>query len=264
MSGFLLVNPRSGSARPRVEELLEAAERRDVRTHVLAPGDDPAELAAAAEERVLGVAGGDGSLGPVAQVALQRDLPFVCIPFGTRNHFARDAGLDPDDPIAALGAFDGAERRIDVGRIGERVFLNNVSLGVYAHLVHRREHGRRRRQALARIRAYGTALRRPQPLRVRVDGELQEAAVLLIANNAYRLDLLSVGERERLDEGALHLYVTERVLPWRWEKRSAPRFEIEVERSPVKAAIDGEPAEFESPIEARIGPRALRLLEPGR
>ena len=52
------------------------------------------------------MAGGDGSLAAVAAVAIERDVPFVCIPFGTRNHFARDLGLDRDDPLGALAAFD--------------------------------------------------------------------------------------------------------------------------------------------------------------
>ena len=264
MPGFLLVNPRSGSAQPRLEELLEEARRRGVHAHVLRDGDDPRELAASAEATALGMAGGDGSLGPVAQVALERDLPFVCIPFGTRNHFARDVGIDVDDPVGALAAFAGHERRIDVGRVGKRVFLNNISLGVYAHLVHRREHGRRRREALARMRSLAIALSRPRPVRARLDGRTQEAAVLLVANNSYRLELFSLGERDRLDEGQLHVYLVERVLPWSWAERSGPGFRIEVEPSPVPAAIDGEPVELSSPIDARIEPRALRLLEPGR
>ena len=82
------------------------------------------------------MAGGDGSLAAVAQAALAHDLPFVCIPAGTRNHFARDLGLDPADPIAALDALsDGVEGRIDVGEVNGRVFLNNVSLGIYAEAV---------------------------------------------------------------------------------------------------------------------------------
>ena len=262
MRGVLLVNPRSGSDRPGVAELLEAARRLGVRTHVLGRDDDPARLATEADEPALGVAGGDGSLGAVAQVAIERDLPFVCVPFGTRNHFARDAGLDPDDPIGALAAFGGRERRIDVGRVGDTVFLNNVSLGVYAQLVHRREHGRRRREALARLRAAVIALSRPRPVRARIDGRWQPAAVLLVANNAYRLDPLSVGERERLDEGRLHLYVTEGAFASRWEEQSATRFELEVAPAPVQAAIDGEPAELASPLELRIDPLALRLLQP--
>src|SRR5207244_7920258 len=120
---------------------------------VLRRGEDAVALAQAADAAALGVAGGDGSLAAVAAVAIERDLPFVCIPAGTRNHFARDLGLDRDDPLAALAAFSGPERRIDVGRAGDRLFLNNVSLGLYARLVHRREQHRRRREALARLRA---------------------------------------------------------------------------------------------------------------
>ena len=73
-----------------------------MRVHVLEEDDDLADLAREADAEVLGMAGGDGSLGAVAQVAVERDLPFVCIPWGTRNHFASDVGLDTDDPLAAL------------------------------------------------------------------------------------------------------------------------------------------------------------------
>src|SRR5579872_3048015 len=86
MAGHLIVNPRSGDG--GTEELLEAASERGILTLVLAEGDDPAELARTAEGGPLGMAGGDGSLGAVAAVALERNLPFVCVPFGTRNHFA--------------------------------------------------------------------------------------------------------------------------------------------------------------------------------
>src|SRR5439155_3354971 len=41
-----------------------------------------------------------------------------------------------------------------------RLVLNNVSLGAYAHLVHSRERHRRRREALAAVRALGLDLRR--------------------------------------------------------------------------------------------------------
>ena len=63
---------------------------------------------------------------------------------------------------AALDALvDGREIRIDVGRANDRLFLNNVSLGVYARLVHRREHHRRRSDAFARLRALGTLAHAP-------------------------------------------------------------------------------------------------------
>src|SRR5213075_2056893 len=103
---------------------------------------------------------GDGSLAGVARVAIERDLPFVCVPCGTRNHFARDAGVDPRDPVRALEAFDG-------GEAAGRLFLNNVSLGAYALYRHGRLGellDRRRRDAV-------------------VDGEPVGAAVLLVGNN---------------------------------------------------------------------------------
>lgn len=89
MHWFLLVNPRSGTARPSADELAAAASARGLEVRVLGPGDDAAELAAKADADAIGVAGGDGTVSSVAAVAVERDLPFVCVPFGTRNHFER-------------------------------------------------------------------------------------------------------------------------------------------------------------------------------
>jgi len=133
---FLLIDPRSGDDNPSADEVAEAARQLGVEVHLLEQDEDPGEVARASGAPVLGMAGGDGSLGAVASVAVETDAAFVCIPFGTRNHFARDVGLDRDDPLAALAAFreEAAERRVDLGRAGDRLFLNNVSFGVYARL----------------------------------------------------------------------------------------------------------------------------------
>ena len=259
----LLINPRSGSGRPDAHELAEAARRRGIDTHILDAGDDAAEVARRSDADALGMAGGDGSLGAVAAVAMERDLPFVCIPFGTRNHFARDLGLDRADPLASLDAFAGRERRIDVGRVGESVFLNNVSLGLYAMLVRHREEHRRRANAFARARALAILLRHPRSLVVAVDGRRLRAPVVLVANNHYQLDLLSLGERERLDDGLLHLYAPSGLLPGSGEERTAAQFTIDAPPHRIQAAVDGEPAALETPLELRIQPRALRVLVPG-
>jgi diacylglycerol kinase family enzyme len=264
---LLLVNPRSGDASPSGEELAAEAARFGVETHVLARGDDPRALARDSGAEVLGMAGGDGSLGAVAAAALETGAAFVCIPFGTRNHFARDVGIDRDDPLGALRAFaDGVERRIDVGRIegSDRVFLNNVSLGVYAGLVHRREHHRRRGEALARLRGLAAVARHRHRLHARINGEETAARVILVGNNRYELSLFTVGERERLDEGELHLFVAEGVLPHAWDERTAQRFAVELPATRVRAAIDGEPALLETPLVMRSEPRALRVLLPPR
>jgi diacylglycerol kinase family enzyme len=189
-------------------------------------------------------------------------VPFVCVPFGTRNHFARDLGLDRNDPVGALAAFDGVERRVDIGRVGDEIFLNNVSLGVYAGLVHRREHHRRRRDVFARARALALSLGHRHRTRFRIDGATVAARVVLIANNAYALDVFNLGARERLDEGVLHLYVPEGFIPSRWHDRSGERFVIDVSGHRIRAAIDGEPATLETPLDFRVEPAALRVLLP--
>lgn len=264
MNGFLIVNPHSGNGNA-ADDLVREAEARGIHVHVLEEGDDVRELARQAEADALGVAGGDGSLAPVAEVALDRGLPFVCIPFGTRNHFARDVGLDRDDPFGALDAFVHREERvIDVGRANDRLFLNNVSLGLYAQLVHRRESHRRRGNAFARLRGFAILAQHRRPLGITVDGQSLDARVVLVSNNAYKLDVLSVGERERLDTGHLHLYVPAGLFRRAWIEREATAFEVGAAEGRLDAAVDGEPEVLETPIEFTIQARALRVLLPRR
>jgi diacylglycerol kinase family enzyme len=220
---FLVVNPGSGGGKG-LDKLLSAARALGIATARLGEPVDP-------EADVLGVAGGDGSLATVATVAIERDVPFVCIPFGTRNHFAHDAGL-PTDPVAALSAFDGGERRVDAARVNGRVFLNNVSLGAYAGLVH------------GRVLA---GLREP---------------TFFVGNNRYAFHPFRLGARERLDEGVLQLRAARGVAPWRWENEVGPRFSLDPGRPNVRVAIDGEPVALDAPLEIESLPGALRLLTP--
>jgi diacylglycerol kinase family enzyme len=259
----LVINPRSGSGSPDARGLEQAARKLGIEPHVLADGEDPGEAARASGAEILGMAGGDGSLAPVAQVALDIGAAFVCIPFGTRNHFARDLGLDRNDPLAALEAFaGGTERRIDVGRVAGRLFLNNVSFGVYAGLVHEREHHRRRGEALARARALVKVVRHRHGLHARVNGEDVRARVILIGNNRYAVDRFTLGVRERLDEGVLQLWAAAGWLPTAWEEQVAALFRIEVPSGRVRAAIDGEPVVLDSPLELESLGQALRVLVP--
>jgi diacylglycerol kinase family enzyme len=259
MGGFLVINPRSGR-RDDVEELREAAEALGVETHLLQQGEDPAELARKAPDGPLGIAGGDGSLARVAEVALERDVPFVVVPSGTFNHFARDVGLDRDDPAGALQAFSGRETRIDVARVNDRLFLNNVSLGLYALLVHEQEDADR----FPRLRAIGMLLRSPRGLGVTVDGRPAHARVLVVSNNAYKLDVFALGERDRLDDGSLQLSIAHGWLPRTWEQQTGAEFVVDARSGRLDAAVDGEPETLETPLEFKIRPGALRLLLPER
>jgi diacylglycerol kinase family enzyme len=103
-------------------------------------------------------------------------------------------------------------------------------------------------------------LRHREPLGITIDGKPVESQLVLVANNAYVLELPSIGERERLDEGKLHLYVPDGDPA----ERTGERFVIDAAAGRLEAAVDGEPAILETPVEFRIEPRALRVLVPER
>jgi hypothetical protein len=110
----LIMNAKSGGGKVERFQLVEEARRRGIEPIVLAPGDDLRQLAEQAVARgadVIGMAGGDGSQAAVAAVATAHDVGFVCVPAGTRNHLAMDLGLDRDDLVGALDAFEAAVER---------------------------------------------------------------------------------------------------------------------------------------------------------
>ena len=137
--GVVLMNPASGDGKVARLHLVDEAQRRGISPVLLEPGDDLEELAETAVNQgvdVLGMAGGDGSQAVVAAVAARHGVPFVCVPAGTRNHFALDLGIDRDDPVRALDAYGPArEASIDLAEVNGEVFVNNVSLGLYADFV---------------------------------------------------------------------------------------------------------------------------------
>src|SRR6185369_13549222 len=131
----LFWNPRSGGGKAARARLSDEARARGIEPIELVPGTDLEQLVRDVLDRgadALAIAGGDGSQATVAQIAAERGVPFACIPAGTRNHFALDVGVDRDDVVGALDALvDGGERLVDLGEVNGRVFVNNVSVGLY-------------------------------------------------------------------------------------------------------------------------------------
>jgi hypothetical protein len=128
--------------------------------------------------------------------------------------------------------------------------------------VHRREHHRRRRDALARLRALGVVLAHRDADRFTVDGEPVDARILLVSSNAYDLSMLSLGERERLDEGTLHVYASHGLVRPHWEEHGLSSVVVGSASGRVRAAVDGEPELLEAPVSFTIEPGALRVLVP--
>jgi diacylglycerol kinase family enzyme len=266
----LLVNPRSGGGRATQAGLLERARERGINAVVLGPHDDLAALvdeAVAAGADALGVAGGDGSLGVAAAAARAHGLPFVCVPAGTRNHFALDLGVDRHDVVGALDAFGdhGVERSIDVAEVNGRVFLNNVSLGIYGEAVQQTAYRDAKMRTLLETTAEVLGPSRAAPEVRLVDDlgrEHRHPAVVLVSNNPYALDRpVAPGTRPRLDGGELGIVVLDRPRPradpparvW-----SATHLAVDA-TGPVHAGVDGEAVELDAPLSFVARPGALRV-----
>ena len=181
----------------------------------MAPGQSLAALAdagVASGADALGMAGGDGSLAVVAKAAAAHGLPFVCVPAGTRNHFALDLGVDRRDVVGALDAFtDGMERRIGVADVNDRMFLNNVSLGIYGDAVRSPAYRDAKVRTLLATaeEVLGPSAHVPA-LRLVDDAgrEHGRLAIVLVSNNPYALDHPLVrGTRPALDSGLLGIVV---------------------------------------------------------
>jgi diacylglycerol kinase family enzyme len=266
----LFFNPKSGGGKAERFRLAEEARRRGFEPIELTPESDLEQLVRAAVARGadgLAMAGGDGSQAIVAKVAAELGLPYACIPAGTRNHFALDLGVDREDVIGALDAFvDGGERTVDLAEVSGQVFVNNVSLGVYAEAVQREGYREAKlRTILGTVpealgpNGEGSHLRWKGP-----DGEEQSSgAAILVSNNPYRLGrAIGSGTRPRLDQGRLGIAVfmgqageSQRQRPWhQW---SAREFVVD-SNGPIAAGVDGEAMRFDPPLHFRSRPGALR------
>jgi diacylglycerol kinase family enzyme/membrane-associated phospholipid phosphatase len=283
----LIINLKSGGGKAERFDLAGEARRRGIEPVVLAPGDDLLELAESAVARgaqAIGMAGGDGSQALVATIAARHDVAHVCIPSGTRNHFALDLGLDRDDVVGALDAFtDGVERRIDLAEVNDRVFVNNASLGVYAKVVQSAAYRD------AKLETWTQMLPdllgpRAEPLDLEFsapDGTtFGDAPLILVSNNPYRLThMAGAGTRPRLDTGMLGIAVARVRTPADVSKLLALQLAGQPERfsglltwstsefevhstGPVEVGLDGEALVLDPPLRFRSLPGALRVRLP--
>jgi diacylglycerol kinase family enzyme len=253
----------------------------------LEPGADLEGAVAGAVEdgRVVVAGGGDGTVNAVTQHLVGRGTLGV-LPGGTRNHFARDLGMaTEDDALDVLAA--GHTRRIDVGRAGDRVFVNNAGMGLYPEIVREREHvGDGASRPLAALAAAIRVLRRSRPLAGTVSADSDARAlmawILFVGNNRFGTIPGTIGRRERLDEGVLDLALLtagprgarRASLAWRvvrsrpWEtsrrvvRRGARRVEVRLEGQPRLVSWDGEAGDPTTELVFDVVPKAVTVVTP--
>jgi diacylglycerol kinase family enzyme len=221
---------------------IEAVARRAV--------DDGADL--------LGVAGGDGTQALVASVASRHGLPFLVISAGTRNHFAKDLGLDCEEPANCLDALqDGVEVLVDLGRAGDRVFVNNASFGAYAEVVQKESYRAEKVRTALDTLPDILAGDHPRKLRMVAGGKTVEgAATVLVSNNPYT----ARGHRTRMDTGRLGVLVV--TGPRRVYTDKVIEASVETDGDQVAVGVDGEALMMPAPVRCTIQPGALRVRVP--
>jgi diacylglycerol kinase family enzyme len=264
----LFVNERSGGGKASRAAVADHARRRGIQAVILGADRTLAAMideALASGTDALGVAGGDGSLADVAAAACAHGIPLVCVPAGTRNHFARDLGVDVNDLVGALEAFtEGVERRVDVARVNGRVFLNNVSLGFYGDAVRHPAYRDAKMRTLLQTVVAGMSPRAESTFRLVDDLGCEHAqpVLLLVSNNPYSLDPpLIPGTRATLDSGRLGILVLDSrggsphqpARAW-----TAPRLEVSAPGS-LHAGVDGEAVELSPPVNFALLPATLRV-----
>ncbi len=284
--GVLIMNLKSGGGKAERFHLEDECRARGIEPIVLQRGDDLLVLARDAiggGADVVGMAGGDGSQALVASVAADRGVPMVCIPAGTRNHFALDIGLDRNDVVGALDAYGEArERVIDLADVNGRIFVNNVSLGLYATIVRSPEYRDAKRETtLAALPAMLGPGSEPFDLQFSTpDGVAHKGAhVIQVSNDPYGTTVSGITSRPRLDTGLLGVFslvvpdgrsATRAIAALAtshpeiydgYKTWSAPTFEI-TSAAPIAVGLDGESLEMDPPLVFTSRPRVLRLRLP--
>ena len=216
----------------------------------------------------IGMAGGDGSQAAVAAVAAEHDIPFVCVPAGTRNHFALDLGIDRRDVVGALDAFhEGDERRIDLGRVNGRLFVNNVAMGLYGNVVQSPQYRDHKvRTVVQMLPDLLGPEAEPFDLRFREPGgrTAEKAALVLVSNNPYIIDPRpATGTRGNIDGGLLGVIAVTGPPPRGLTEWTTATFRVD-SGAPIALGIDGESVMMEPSLLFESRPQALRVRVPTR
>lgn len=231
--------------------------------------------------------GGDGTISAAAAAAWRSGKVLGVLPAGTMNLFARSLGipLELNAAVTALASADVAP--CDLGLIGDRPFVHQVSIGLQADVVHERDkaaHPSRIAKIFASIRAYLRTLFRGKSFRahLNVDGMLRSNrfSFVVVSNNVYGEGHLPYADR--LDDGRLGVYSAGRLTPIagarlaadlaRGAWRTSPDLSFEAAESVTikltrfirrrRGLIDGELVKLRSTSEIRILPAALKVLRP--
>lgn len=208
----LVVNPASGSGTGArvLDEVRHELPRAEIVE--LAEDDDVEAVlrAAAARAEVLGIAGGDGTVGAAAAVAVDAGVPLAVFPAGTFNHFAKDIGCPSTaDTVDAIRS--GSVSCVDLVHLNEaKMVINTASIGAYPLFVQTREKLERRLgKPVAGLYAMLHTLRNEEPVRIRYDNKTLQTSLFFLGNSVYLPTGFAPAQRTRMDDGLIDVRILE-------------------------------------------------------
>lgn len=210
---YVVLNVASGSGDGfRNQQVMQEVLRQADREHEFLLVREPRELKrvaaraaelAEANAGAIVVAGGDGTINTVAQVALSTGRPIGVVPQGTFNYTGRAHAIPLETAAATRTLLHAKPRQVQVGLVNDRIFLVNASLGLYPQLMQQREHYKRqfgRYRAVAFAAALGTVLRGNGLLNLELElderHERVQTPTLFVGNNALQLEQTGLPEAE--------------------------------------------------------------------
>ena len=247
------------------------------------------EAIASAEQNqdVVMIAGGDGSVRSVAELAVGKNIRFAVIPCGTFNFFARTHEIPEDLGQAIRTALTGSLKKVRLGSMNDHVFLVNASLGLYAKSIINREQDTTkfgRNRIVVILSTLSSFLSRHKILDVTFCSENQEkklhTSMIFIGNNAMQLRNLSVPVVRCLSQDLLALVILKPLKKldvvrlmfrglfkfWDHEDRlqsfCVESATIRSKRSVHLVALDGEVFHLKSPLTIKTMHDALNLVVP--
>jgi diacylglycerol kinase family enzyme len=298
---WIVMNPASGdSDAQQVRAQLAAVLADSGRAFEFVPVAGPrglqaaGELAAAAAARqggVLVAVGGDGTINTLAGAAWRHGCALGVVPQGTFNYFARAHGIPQDTEGAVRALLRGRADPVQVGQVGERLFLVNASLGLYPQVLQDREAFKAqlgRRRWVAALSGLATLLEWRRQLRLEIVSQGQRITVvtptLFVGNNALQLAQVGIVNEtaQAVGEGRLAAVVLGPVGRWKllWlalrgalgrlgeagDVRSFNFESLQVQRVAgmrrVKVAADGEIHVMAPPLRFAVAARPLWLVRP--
>ncbi len=236
---------------------------------------------------VIAAGGGDGTISAIASVMIECNKPLGVLPLGTLNHFAKDLNI----PLNINEAIEVISKRkikkIDVGEVNGRTFINNSSIGFYPKIVKHREFHTKKlgfNKWLAMAVAVINVFRRFHSVDVKLhsgsDTITTKTPFVFIGNNEYKTDLFNPGIRSSLSDGLLSIYFPDTTGKISMTKfaylallnklnqaddfvmENSKEITIETKKKTLEVSADGEILKLDTPLKYKIKPLSIKVIIP--